>query len=138
HCEQNFIVAADSRSSTVLFNHIAPALPFAEASSAAVAGDRYNQRFISFGGRLVALDEKIYQQRREKLAQIEALGQQAYPYRYQTSHSIPQVLEQYGSHNAEQLQGDRVEVNVAGRIMAIRAMGKAAFLHLQQGDRNST
>src|SRR5207248_9588725 len=126
---------SDSRSWTVLFNHIAPALPFAEASSAAVAGDRYNQRFISLGGRLVALDEKIYQQRREKLAQIEALGQQAYPYRYQPSHTIPEVLERYGNRTAEQLQAERVEVNVAGRIMAIRAMGKAAFLLLQQGGR---
>ena len=30
----------------------------------------------------MALDEKIYQLRRDKLAQIEALGQQAYPHKF--------------------------------------------------------
>src|SRR5205085_2761205 len=44
-------------------------------------------------------------------------------------------LERYGNRTAEQLQAERVEVNVAGRVMAIRAMGKAAFLLLQQGGR---
>jgi len=35
----------------------------------------------------VALDQKIYELRKEKLKQIEALGQQAYPYRYETTHT---------------------------------------------------
>jgi len=34
---------------------------------------------------------------------------------------------------AEQLEDPRVNVRVAGRIMAIRLMGKAGFAHLQQG-----
>jgi lysyl-tRNA synthetase class 2 len=34
---------------------------------------------------------------------------------------------------AEQLENPRVDVRVAGRIMAIRLMGKAGFCHLQQG-----
>ena len=34
---------------------------------------------------------------------------------------------------AEDLEKDRVNVRVAGRIMAIRLMGKAGFAHLQQG-----
>ena len=43
----------------------------------------------------MALDQKIYELRKEKLKQIEALGQQAYPYRYETTHTIPQILEEY-------------------------------------------
>jgi lysyl-tRNA synthetase class 2 len=80
----------------------------------------------------VSLEEKIYQQRREKLAQVEALGLPAYPYRYEAGQAIPEVLEQYGSRSAEELERERVSVNVAGRAVAIRAMGKAAFMHLQQ------
>jgi lysyl-tRNA synthetase class 2 len=80
----------------------------------------------------VSLEDKIYEQRREKLRQIEALGQPAYPYRYQATHGIPQVLADYTSKSAEELDQHRVEVRVAGRIMAIRLMGKAGFLHLQQ------
>jgi lysyl-tRNA synthetase class 2 len=80
----------------------------------------------------VALDEKIYELRREKLKQIEALGQQVYPRKYEFTHTIPQILAEYSKKTAEQLESPRVNVRVAGRIMAIRLMGKAGFAHLQQ------
>ena len=80
----------------------------------------------------MALDEKIYELRREKLKQIEALGQQVYPRRYEFTHTIPQILAAYSEKTAEQLENPRVNVRVAGRIMAIRLMGKAGFAHLQQ------
>ena len=80
----------------------------------------------------MALDEKIYELRREKLKQIEALGQQVYPRRYEFTHTIPQILAEYSEKTAEQLESPRVNVRVAGRIMAIRLMGKAGFAHLQQ------
>ncbi|MBV8051447.1 MAG: lysine--tRNA ligase [Acidobacteriaceae bacterium] len=80
----------------------------------------------------MALDEKIYEQRREKLKQIEALGQRTYPTRYDFTHTLPQILSEYGEKSAEDLQNSRVDVRIAGRIMAIRLMGKAGFAHLQQ------
>ncbi|HEX8818164.1 MAG TPA: lysine--tRNA ligase [Terriglobales bacterium] len=80
----------------------------------------------------MALDEKIYQLRRDKLQQIEALGQRTYPTRYEFTHSIPDILTNYSSKSAEELDGARTNVRVAGRIMAIRLMGKAGFAHLQQ------
>ena len=80
----------------------------------------------------MALDDKIYELRRDKLKQIEALGQESYPRRYEFSHTIPQVLVEYSPKTAEQLEQPRVSVRVAGRIMAIRLMGKAGFAHLQQ------
>jgi len=81
----------------------------------------------------VALDQKIYELRREKLKQIEALGQQAYPYRYETTHTIPQIIEEYSAKTGPELEAERVNVSVAGRIMSIRIQGKAGFAHLQQG-----
>jgi lysyl-tRNA synthetase class 2 len=80
----------------------------------------------------LALDEKIYELRREKLKQIEALGQLAYRNKYDFTHTIPQILADYSDKSAEQLENPRVNVRVAGRIMAIRLMGKAGFAHLQQ------
>ncbi len=80
----------------------------------------------------MALDEKIYELRREKLKQIAALGQQVYPRKYEFTHTIPQILAEYSEKTAEQLDNPRVNVRVAGRIMAIRLMGKAGFAHLQQ------
>ncbi len=81
----------------------------------------------------MAFDEDIYELRREKLKQIEALGQAAYRNKYQFTHTIPQILADYSDKTAEQLENPRVNVRVAGRIMAIRLMGKAGFCHLQQG-----
>ena len=83
----------------------------------------------------MALDQKIYQLRRDKLKQIEALGQTAYPYRYETTHVIPQIIEQYSGKTGPELEASRVNVSVAGRIMSIRVQGKAGFAHLQQGGR---
>ena len=81
----------------------------------------------------MALDENIYEMRREKLKQIEALGQQAYPRKYDFTHTIPEILANHLQKTAEQLENPRINVRVAGRIMAIRLMGKAGFAHLQQG-----
>jgi lysyl-tRNA synthetase class 2 len=81
----------------------------------------------------LALDEKIYELRRDKLKQIEALGQQTYPTNYAFTHTVPAILAGYSEKVAEELENPHVAVRVAGRIMAIRLMGKAGFAHLQQG-----
>ena len=81
----------------------------------------------------MALDENIYKLRLDKLKQIEALGQQNYPTKYEFTHPILQIVADYSEKTAEQLESPRINVRVAGRIMAIRLMGKAGFAHLQQG-----
>ena len=83
----------------------------------------------------MSLDENIYEIRREKLKKIAALGHPAYPRKYDYSHTVTQILAEYSAQTAEQLDASRVEVRVAGRIMAIRLMGKAGFAHLQQDGR---
>jgi lysyl-tRNA synthetase, class II len=80
----------------------------------------------------LALDDNIYEIRREKVKKIEALGHPAYPRKYNFSHVVPQILSEYGGQTAEELESPRVTVRVAGRIMAIRLMGKAGFAHVQQ------
>jgi lysyl-tRNA synthetase class 2 len=45
---------------------------------------------------------------------------------------VAQILAGYSGQTAEALESARVTVRVAGRIMAIRLMGKAGFAHLQQ------
>jgi lysyl-tRNA synthetase class 2 len=80
----------------------------------------------------LALDDHIYNLRREKLKQIEALGQATYRSKYEFTHTLDQILAEYTPKTAEELEQSRVNVRVAGRIMAIRLMGKAGFAHLQQ------
>src|SRR5881227_475872 len=80
----------------------------------------------------MSFEESQYQLRREKLKQIEALGQQSYPRKFEFTHSIPEILSKYSDATTEQLERERVNVRVAGRLMSIRGQGKAGFAHLQQ------
>jgi lysyl-tRNA synthetase class 2 len=75
----------------------------------------------------------LFALRQDKLRQISALGQQAYPNQFLASHTVAEIRQQFGEIPAEALDTQRTMVTVAGRIMAIRAQGKAGFAQLQQG-----
>jgi lysyl-tRNA synthetase, class II len=71
-----------------------------------------------------------YWQRRKKLEEIEALGHQAYPHKFNATHTLPQILEEFGNRTAEELTTQPVSVRAAGRIVALRPHGRAAFAQL--------
>jgi len=82
-------------------------------------------------------EEKLYNERRQKLKQIAALGQAIYPNSYAATITIPELRAAYDAMTAEQFTADleagkKIEVSIAGRIMAIRVQGKAGFAQLQQ------
>jgi lysyl-tRNA synthetase class 2 len=90
-------------------------------------------------------EQELYELRREKLRQIGELGAKAglnfaeatYPNSYAATITIPELRAQYDSIPAEQFEaelaaGKKIEVAIAGRIMAIRVQGKAGFAQLQQ------
>ena len=90
-------------------------------------------------------EERLYNERREKLRQIAELGQKSgltyaeatYPNSYAATITIPELREKYDSLTAENFEtdlaaGKKIEVSIAGRIMAIRVQGKAGFAQLQQ------
>ena len=76
--------------------------------------------------------ERIPEQRLLKLANIRAMGIDPYPPRYKRTHTAQQAVELLTQ--AEQSgKTDTEEVNVAGRVMANRTMGKISFLDIQDG-----
>lgn len=77
-------------------------------------------------------ERSVFDLRREKIAQIEALGQPAYPNSFAATHTLAAIRAAYDAVTGEALEQTRVQVAVAGRIMAIRAQGKAGFAVLQQ------
>ena len=78
-------------------------------------------------------ERSLFALRQEKLQQIAALGHAVYPNHYRTTHETPALRAQYDGQSGEQFEAERVNVSIAGRIMAIRAQGKAGFAQLQQG-----
>src|ERR1017187_140303 len=72
-------------------------------------------------------ERSLFDLRKTKLAEIEKLGQAAYPNQLPASHTIPAIRAKWGEIKAETLDSDRVTVPAAGRNMAIRALGKAGL-----------
>jgi lysyl-tRNA synthetase class 2 len=79
----------------------------------------------------LSLEDNLLEQRLTRIREIEALGHRPYGRRYEFTHTIPDILAEYSAKTAEELVPE-LRVRVAGRIMTLRHMGKAAFAHLQQ------
>ena len=77
-------------------------------------------------------EQSVFDLRRDKLRQIEALGHPVYPNSFAASHALVAIRSEYDAATSESLEKDRVTVSAAGRVMAIRAQGKAGFAVLQQ------
>jgi lysyl-tRNA synthetase, class II len=71
-----------------------------------------------------------YRERQKKLDEIRALGYRAYPHKFNPTLTLRQITEQFGHRIAQELLAEPVSVAVAGRIVALRPHGKAAFAHL--------
>ena len=78
-------------------------------------------------------ERNLFDLRKAKLEEIVKLGQAAYPNQFPASHTIPAVRAKWNETQAEEFEASRITVAIAGRIMAIRAQGKAGFATLQQG-----
>ncbi|MBN2413155.1 lysine--tRNA ligase [candidate division KSB1 bacterium] len=66
---------------------------------------------------------QVMKARLEKLAQITEKNVNPFTYNYDREHFASDILEQFDQY-------ENKEVSVAGRIMALRRMGKAAFAHI--------
>ena len=78
-------------------------------------------------------EDEQTRQRKENLAAIVALGFAAYPNKFDTTHTVSQLVERYTETPAAALEDPRVETIAAGRVVGIRSFGKAAFLVISDG-----
>jgi len=75
-------------------------------------------------------DNKLIEERREKLKALRALGQ-AFPNDWRPAHHAAALAERYGALDKAALEKEAATVVVAGRMMLKRVMGKASFATLQ-------
>jgi lysyl-tRNA synthetase class 2 len=68
--------------------------------------------------------------RREKLAKLREMGVNPYPYRFEKDTHIPDLLADFDS-KIETGEHEGPQFSIAGRLHAIRLMGKAAFCHVR-------
>ena len=78
--------------------------------------------------------EELLRNRRDKLEHISQRGIDPFPPRYHRTHTALGAVELFHVEEASNGHGARTAaVSVAGRIMSLRTMGKAAFLNLRDG-----
>jgi lysyl-tRNA synthetase class 2 len=73
-------------------------------------------------------EDELISERKRKREELLKLGINPYPYSYNPTHKSNELLEKYKSLQPEQRTQDSVKV--AGRIVGLRRMGKATFMHL--------
>ncbi len=74
---------------------------------------------------------ELIEQRIRKLEDLREMGINPYGEPYDITHHASEIHSLFGEKDAESLEKDPVEVSVAGRMVALRSFGKAAFSHLQ-------
>lgn len=80
------------------------------------------------------MEEKLTDQeqaRVDKLPRYLELGVDPFGKRYDWTDRICDIRAKYGEEEAESLSEKAIVVNVAGRLMALRRMGKAAFANIK-------
>jgi lysyl-tRNA synthetase class 2 len=75
-------------------------------------------------------DSQILQQRRDKAQELAGMGVPLYSNAFCPSHAVAEVLPAGAQLEAEQFAEPATVYAVAGRLMAMRRFGKAAFAHL--------
>jgi lysyl-tRNA synthetase class 2 len=69
--------------------------------------------------------------RKQKLAKLKDSGAAVYPNDFKPTHAASEIVARYADANDEDLNAAPRDIRIAGRVMAIRRMGKASFFHLQ-------
>src|SRR5471032_3270852 len=77
-------------------------------------------------------DEQV-QQRQSNLAELGKLGIEIYPRTFERQHTISALVDAHGARTHDELEAEHVTTITSGRILAIRAFGKANFLVLSDG-----
>jgi lysyl-tRNA synthetase class 2 len=81
---------------------------------------------------LVMLEEnELIQVRRKKLEDLRAMGINPYGQRYEVKDHAKELHDKYGKTSKDELENNKVQVTAAGRVLAFRSFGKAAFAHVQ-------
>jgi len=78
--------------------------------------------------------EQLIENRLAKLDELRELGLEPYPARYRVEESVKAAKHRFADTTAEELETEKPEVRLAGRLRAVRGHGKVSFVDLSDGD----
>jgi len=77
--------------------------------------------------------DRLITRRRQKLGELRVQGIDPFYNRFKPSHTVARVVEEFGSLDEAELEGQGKTFRLAGRLMLVRKFGKAIFCHFQDG-----
>ena len=78
-------------------------------------------------------EDRIFQQRFDKIARISELGFERYPHKYDATHTVSDLREAFDESDGETLENEQPSARICGRLVTKRRQGKAGFANLKQG-----
>ncbi len=81
----------------------------------------------------MAQSDNIRNQRLQKLTELREQGVEPYANGFVPTHTIAQILGEFGALAAPELEALNQTFRLAGRLMLLREFGKATFCHFQDG-----
>jgi lysyl-tRNA synthetase, class II len=85
------------------------------------------------GGDLGATEREMVAQRERKAEALRALGVDPFGNGHVPRHSAQELVRRHGDAPAEEIAKDPGAWSIAGRVLAVRSFGKAAFLRVRDG-----
>ena len=76
-------------------------------------------------------DNPLIQERLKKLKELQGQGIAPYPNGITVSHFIDQIQKGFDALSGEEVEAKTATYQIAGRVMALRSFGKAAFVQLR-------
>jgi len=68
--------------------------------------------------------------RLEKWKKLQEKGLEVFPHRAEVTHAVHEAISEYSFLSKEELEEKNIVVSVPGRIISVRKMGRATFLHI--------
>jgi lysyl-tRNA synthetase class 2 len=71
--------------------------------------------------------------RKEKFQRLIQKGVDPFPHKVEKTHTVSEIVAQFPPLTKEELEANKVQVRVPGRIVSVRQMGRATFFHISDG-----
>jgi lysyl-tRNA synthetase class 2 len=78
-------------------------------------------------------ESDLLRQRRHNFEELIRLGVDPYPRKFERTDTVDELVRAHSSKDGAELEAARITTRTAGRILAIRAFGKANFLVISDG-----
>lgn len=76
-------------------------------------------------------ENELIVQRKNKIEELKALGLNPYPNDFKPTYTMNDIMMKYREKNSQDVEKQNEEVQISGRIMTMRIMGKTTFAHIQ-------